>query len=51
MTVVFDGELSIMKSGGSYYIMTILLYRPSAVRIVEEDNFECDSEETERHGS
>jgi len=51
VTVVFSGELSILKSGGSYYIMTIPLYRRSAVGVEEEDNFECDREETERRGS
>ena len=33
VTVVSDRELSIMESGGSYYIVTISLYRPSAVRV------------------
>jgi len=51
VTVVFSGELSILKSGGSYYMTTIPLYRRSVVGVEEEDNYECDREETERHES
>ncbi|MFP3234512.1 MAG: hypothetical protein RXR08_12905 [Sulfolobaceae archaeon] len=51
VTVEFDGELSILKSGGSYFIMKIPLYRPSAVGVKEEENYECDREETECRGS
>jgi hypothetical protein len=51
VTVVSDGELSILKSGGSYYMTTIPLYRRSAVGVDEEDNYECDREETEHRRS